>query len=389
MQSVLNADLKREFVNRGFSRRSFGRIAAMMGGGVAAMPFFNEPALAQLSRVDAPPDSVFINSNENPMGPCPEAREACANMIQYGGRYRFGEADKVRVILAQQEGLPGDHVQIFPGSSAPLHQAVLAFTFGPNFTTPTKSFVVGDPGYEAGGRAAAGIGAKVVSVPLLKDKGYAHDVKTMAAVENAGLIYICNPNNPTGTLTPKEDIEWLINNKPKGAIVMIDEAYTHISGAEFMSPAVAADKDVIILRTFSKIYGMAGLRAGAAFARPDILRKINVFSHTSMLPITAMAAAGASLQAKDLVPKRREIIANVRQDTFNFLERNRFSYVPSVSNCFMVDVKRPPREVITALAKEKVVIGRSWPSWPTHVRVTVGTAEEMKKFQAAFLKVMA
>ena len=383
MQTVLNADLKSEFLNRGFSRRSFGRIAAMVGGGVAAMPFFNEPALAQLSRVDAPADSVFINSNENPMGPCPEAREACASMIQYGGRYRFTEGDKVRTILAEQENLPKDHVQIFPGSSAPLHQAVLAFT------SPAKPFVVADPGYEAGGRAAGYIGAKVVSVPLLKDKGYAHDVRTMAAVENAGLIYICNPNNPTGTLTPKEDIEWLIANKPKGTMVMIDEAYTHISGAEFHSPAVAADKDVIILRTFSKIYGMAGLRAGAAFARPDVLQKINIFSHTSMLPITGMAAASASLEVKDLVPKRRRIIAEVRQDTFNFLEQKRFSYVPSVSNCFMVDVKRPPQGVIAGLVREKVVIGRVWKSWPTYVRVTVGTKEEMLKFQAAFAKVMA
>ena len=383
MQSVLNAELKHELVNRGFSRRSFGRIAAMVGGGFAAMPFFNEPAMAQLSRVDAPPDSVFINSNENPMGPSPEAREACAKMIEFGGRYRFGEADKVRMILAGQEGLKPDHVQIFPGSSPALHQAVLAFT------SPTRPYVVGDPGYEAGGRAAGYIGAKVVSVPLLKDKGYAHDVKAMAAVENAGLIYICNPNNPTGTLTPKEDIEWLIANKPTGSIVMIDEAYTHISGAEFHSPAVAADKDVIILRTFSKIYGMAGLRAGAALARPDLLQKLNIYSHTSMLPITGMAAASASLLSKELVPTRRKIIADVRQDTFNFLEQKRFSYVPSVSNCFMVDVKRDPRSVITGLAKEKVVIGRVWPSWPTHVRVTVGTQDEMNKFKAAFAKVMA
>ncbi|HUA59083.1 MAG TPA: pyridoxal phosphate-dependent aminotransferase [Verrucomicrobiae bacterium] len=383
MSPDLNQDLKRELINRGFSRRNFGRIATMMGAGAAALPFYNEPALAQLSRVDAPPDSVFINSNENPMGPCPEAREACANMIQYGGRYRFAEGDKVRNILAEQEGLPKDHVQIFPGSSAPLHQSVLAFC------SPDKPFVAGDPGYEAGGRAAGYINAKTVWVPLLKDKGYAHDVRAMAAVPNAGLIYVCNPNNPTGTLTPKEDLEWLIANKPKGSVIMIDEAYTHISGAEFMSPVVGAGKDVIILRTFSKIYGMAGLRAGAAFARPDILQKINIFSHTSMLPITGMAAASASLMVKDLVPKRREIIANVRQDTFNFLEKKRFSYVPSVSNCFMVDVKRDPGPVISGLAKEKVVIGRVWKSWPTHVRVTVGTKEEMQKFQAAFLKVMA
>ena len=125
-------------------------------------------------------------------------------------------------------------------------------------------------------------------VPLTKD--YAHDVKAMAAVADAGLIYVCNPNNPTGTLTPKADIEWLVANKPSGAVVMVDEAYTHIAGAPFNTDLVAADKDLIVLRTFSKIYGMAGLRAGAALARPDLIEKLAGFS-AGMMPITGMVAA--------------------------------------------------------------------------------------------------
>ncbi len=244
-----------------------------------------------------------------------------------------------------------------------------------------------DPGYEAGTRAAKFIGAKVINVPLTKS--YTHDVKAMAAASpDAGLIYICNPNNPTGTLTPQSEIEWLIANKPKGTIVMIDEAYTHLTEAPFNSHLVAADKDVVILRTFSKIYGMAGLRAGAAFARPDLQDRISGFSST-MMPITGMAAASASLEVKNLVPERRKIIAGVRNDTFTFLDKHNFKFVPSVSNCFMVDVKRPGNEIVTAMRTEKVYVGRVWQSWPNHVRVTVGTAEEMKKFQAAFLKVMA
>ena len=380
MENVLTDEQKREVLKRGFSRRNFGRFAAMMGAGAAALPFFNEPALAQLSKVNAPPDAVLINANENPLGPCPEAREAVANMIQYGGRYRYSEADKVVRLLEQQEGLKEGYVRPFPGSSGPLHQAVLAFT------SPSKPFVVGDPGYEAGARAARFIGAKVVNVPLTKT--FAHDVKAMAAVQDAGLIYICNPNNPTGTLTPQSDIEWLVANKPKGSVIMIDEAYTHLSDAPFNSAMVAADKDVIILRTFSKIYGMAGLRAGAAFARPDLMDKLSGYSST-MMPITGMAAASASLMSKNLVPERRKLIAGVRNDTFAFLDKHNFKFVPSVSNCFMVDVGRPGSQIVTAMRKENVFIGRVWPSWPNHVRVTVGTADEMKKFQAAFVKVMA
>ena len=133
---------------------------------------------------------------------------------------------------------------------------------------------------------------------------------------------------------------------------------------------------------------MAGLRAGAALARPDLQEKMNGFSQT-MMPITGMAAASASLEAKYVVPERRKLIGDVREDTLSFLEKHNFKYVPSVSNCFMVDVKRPGREIQSALVKHKVVIGRVWDAWPTYVRVTVGTKDEMAKFKDAFAKVMA
>jgi len=328
-----------------------------------------------------PPDAVKINANENPLGPCPEAAEAIHNIVQKGGRYLYEETFGFQETMAGLEGVKPDCVQPFAGSSAPLHQSVLAFT------SPTRSFVTADPGYEAGERAAKYIGAKVIAVPLTKT--YAHDVRAMAAADaNAGLIYVCNPNNPTGTLTPRADIEWLLENKPKGSILLVDEAYIHIAGAPMCSDLVAKDKDVIVLRTFSKIYGMAGLRAGAAIARPDLLQKISPFS-AGALPVTGMAGAAASLKSKSLVPERRKIIAGVRTDVLAFLDKHNFKYVPSVSNKFMVDVKRPGNEVIEAMRKEKVYIGRVWPSWPTYVRVSVGTQDEMNKFKTAFLKVMS
>jgi histidinol-phosphate aminotransferase len=382
MKNVLTEKQQEEFLSRGFSRRNFGRIATMITAG-AALPFYNEPALAQLSRVDAPADSVFINSNENPLGPSQAAREAAIAMVAQGGRYLFAESGKVRTLLAQQEGVSEESVNIYPGSSNPLTWAVLAFC------SPAKPYVVADPGYEAGARAAAFVGAKSIAVPLTKT--YAHDVKAMvAASADSGLIYICNPNNPTGTLTPQADIEWLVANKPKGTIVMIDEAYTHITPtAPFNTSMVAAGKDVVILRTFSKIYGMAGLRAGAAIGRPDLLAKIYNYSQNGMLPITSMAAALASLKDKNLVPDRRKKIGAVREDVLSFLDQHNFKFVPSVSNCFMVDVKRPGGEVAAAMAKQKVVIGRTWRIWPNYVRVTVGTQDEMDKFKDVFLKVMA
>src|SRR5262249_25535902 len=149
-------------------------------------------------------------------------------VVKNGGRYLYEETFSFQETLAEQEGLKPKYVQPFAGSSAPLHQAVLAFT------SPTKPFVTADPGYEAGERAAKFIGAEVIRIPLTSD--YKHDVKKMAAASaNAGVIYICNPNNPTGTLTPRSEIEWLVENKPKGSIVLLDEAYTHIAGAPMCS----------------------------------------------------------------------------------------------------------------------------------------------------------
>jgi histidinol-phosphate aminotransferase len=365
------------------SRRAFSRMATLLAAG-ATLPFYNESALAQLSKTGPiPPDAVKINANENPLGPCSEAAEAIARVIAKGGRYMYEETDTFATTLAEQEGLDPEYVLPFAGSSDPLHRSVLAFT------SKDKPFVMSDPGYEAGGRAAKFIGAKVIKVPLTQT--YAHDVKAMvkaAQDHKAGMIYICNPNNPTGTITPRADIEWLINNKPEGVTVLLDEAYIHFSDEAYGSDFVAMDKDVILLRTFSKLYGMAGLRAGAAMGRPDLIARLRNYS-AGALPVTGMVAATASLAVKNLVPERRKIVKDIREDVFAFLQKNNITFIPSVSNCFMLDAKMPARRLINAMKKEKVYIGRVWPVWPTHARISVGTKEEMAKFKTALLKVMS
>ncbi len=386
MSSVLNQEQKADLLRRGFSRRSFGRIASVLTAG-AALPFYNEHALAQLSMVkDMPADAVKINANENPMGPSPEAADAIYNVIKKGGRYMYEDTYALAEAMGSVENLkfsykPDEsYIEVFAGSSAPLHQAVLAFC------SKDKPFVKADPGYEAGERAAKFIGAKVVNVPLRKGT-YDHDVKAMiAAAPNAGLFYICNPNNPTGTLTSRSDIEYLVNNKPAGSIVMIDEAYIHISkNAVQCSDLVAAGKDVVVLRTFSKLYGMAGLRAGAAFARPDLLQQMTPYSAGAM-PITAMVGATASIKAKNLVPERRKIMGDIREDTFSFLTSKNVEFIPSESNCFMMNVKRPGKTFYKQLADQNVYIGRVWPVWPEWVRVTIGSKDDMAKFKTAFVK---
>jgi histidinol-phosphate aminotransferase len=202
-----------------------------------------------------------------------------------------------------------------------------------------------------------------------------------------------NPNNPTGTMTPREDIVWLVKNKPAGSVVIVDEAYHHFSNDESVIDLVAQDQDVIVLRTFSKIYGMAGIRAGFAVARPDLLMKFQNVSPAgrSLASISIVSAAGAraSLQDKDLVPLRKKINSDIRSETLEFLTKKGYKIVPgSQANMFMVDVNRPGKEFQQAMMKENVAIGRSWPAMPNYVRVTVGTKQEMEKFQTAFVKCM-
>ena len=345
-----------------------------------------EPMLAraaeQAGRISAiPPGGVKINANENPLGPCPEAIEAMQSVLRAGGRYLYEDTFDLTGTLAAMEGLSPEYVMPFAGSSDPLHRTVLAFT------NPSRSFVVADPGYEAGSRAAEFSGARVVTVPLTAE--HAHDVKAMAAADPlAGVIYICNPNNPTGTLTSRADIEWLLDHKPAGSIVLLDEAYLHFSSAEPATDLVVRDRDLIVLRTFSKLYGMAGLRAGAALGRPDLLARLKPYA-AGALPATGMAGAAASLNVKTLVAERRQGMRNMRDGVFAFLTKHNIGFVPSESNCFLLDAGRPGNDFVAAMAKENVYVGRVWPSMPTHSRITIGTAEDMAKFQRALLKVLA
>lgn len=368
----------------GLTRRELGRrLAAMVAAG-ATVPFVNEFTLAQDIKAigDVPADAVLLNANENPMGPCPAAIEAVRTLAPKGGRYHFGLGDTFVDLFAAAEGIDPSYVMPFAGSSDPLHRTVLAYT------SPARPLIMADPGYEAPGFAARFVGAKVIKVPLRKD--YSHDADKMVSADpNAGVIYICNPNNPTGTVTKKADVERIVAGKPKGCIVLVDEAYIHFSTTATPATAfVTAGKDVVVLRTFSKLYGLAGLRAGVAIARPDVLEKLRGFTGLGILPATGMAAATASLRDKTLVQTRRQIVADVRGDLFAWLDKKGYSYIPSEANMVMIDVKKPAPLVVGEMMKHKVAIGRSWPTHPNHSRVTIGTKDEMATFKSAFEKVM-
>jgi histidinol-phosphate aminotransferase len=329
---------------------------------------------------------TVISMNENPLGPAPSALEAISKTAVVGNRYRGDIIQKTVSTAADLFGLKRGYVGLFPGSAGPLNLA-LASNIGPD-----RPLVHGDPSYEQGPSVADLLGVQRFAVPLTAT--HAHDLRAMlAATPKAGAYYIVNPNNPTGTVTPKADIVWLLKNKPSGSVVIVDEAYHHFSSEESSIDLVAAGEDIIVTRTFSKIYGMAGLRAGLVFARPEYFQKFREVSRfapsLASISITSAAGANAALQDKDVVPLRRKINADVRDATLEFLTKHSYAIVPgSQTNFFMVDVQRPGGEFQSAMLEENVAIGRTWPAMPTYVRVTVGTKDEMTKFQTAFVKCM-
>jgi histidinol-phosphate aminotransferase len=388
---TLKSRLAESLLERGYSRRQIAKIA--MGAG-AAIPFFNEFALAQQAQTASArpamgarpaydPEAVVITSNENPMGPCKEGLEALIKVAPMGWRYSpQGDNLEFNALLASTENVPQDHVTAYPGSSIPLAN------LSPAFTSPTRSWVMGGPGYGSG--VSRWLGNKSIKVPLRKD--YSHDVEAMIKADpNAGAFYICNPNNPTGTLTSRKDFEYILANKPKDAVLIIDEAYVHFSGPENMSTdLVKAGKDVIVLRTFSKIYGMAGLRAGAAYGRPDLLAKVAQYGGGGFMPVTATACAAASMKVgPSLMKERLDINKKNRDLAFEFLQKKGVRYINSGTNFFMMEVKgMTGMQVNAAMATKKVHIGRTWAEWPEMVRVTVGSWDEMTKFNAALDKVL-
>ena len=405
----MNSDMDK-CIQEGVSRRNFLRTLGAASAAAAAFPAVAAYGQQATASVTAPtprrgggmsdmgdmrqlsPDTVIISSNENPLGPASVALSAISTTAVMGGRYHQEESmETVKAFSSlfdlpvAERGKPG-YVGLFPGSGGPLDLALMS-NLGPD-----KPLVYADPSYEQGPRAADAMGAAKFPVKLTPT--YAHDVKAMlAAHPSPGAYYIVNPNNPTGTMTPREDIVWLLKNKPKGSVVIVDEAYFHFSNDESVIPLVMDNPDLIVTRTFSKIYGMAGLRAGVVIAHPERLAAFSKVApparSLASISITSAAAARASLQDKDLVPTRRAINSGVREETIAFLTKQGYKIIPgSQANFFMVDVNRPGREFAQTMLKEKVAIGRSWAAMPTYVRVTVGTKDEMAKFQTAFVKCM-
>ncbi|MGY2275394.1 MULTISPECIES: pyoverdine biosynthesis transaminase PtaA [Pseudomonas] len=352
------------------SRRSLLAISA-------ALPLLGRLDWAMAAPPPAKSDKVRLNYNESPYGPSGAAREAMQRGIAASGRYPYGHMYKLAGLFAQQQGIAEEQVAVFAGSMAALRYAVLAFT------TETRGLVMATPSYEVPRQAAESNKAPVKEVSL--DAEHAHDIPAMLAADpQAGMLYLCNPNNPTGTITPTEAIRHALANKPKGSVLVVDEAYIDFADAPSVVSWTKEHDDLLVLRTFSKIYGMAGARLGLAIGHPALLERLAVFGGDNVPAGTTLLGGLASLEDVKLLPQRKALNNQLRDETVAWLKGRGFTCTASQANCFMIDVKQPAEQVIEKLAAQGVLIGRVFKGWPQWVRVTVGNKQEMQRFREVF-----
>ena len=358
------------------SRRSFTQLLTAAAAAAAV------PAHV-VAREALPLTLVRLSANENPFGPSPAALASMRDAFPLACRYPDDEAEALVAEIARLHGVPASQILIGAGSGEILRVAALAFT------SPRRHLVTADPTFEALGQHARSVGAEVRAIPL--DARYAHDAARMReAARGAGLVYICNPNNPTATITPDKDVRELIAGAAPDTMVMVDEAYHHyVTSPQYKSVADlgARQPNVIALRTFSKIYGMAGMRCGYAVASADAVSRMRVHQMWDTVNVLAAVAARTSLADQRHVAEHRKLNGETRAWVVRQMNALGHDVLPSEANFVMIDVGREIRPLIQAMRGRNVHVGRVFPAMPKHLRVTIGKAEEMRRFVDAFKQV--
>lgn len=368
------------------SRRSLFGVA----GGATALALAGGPgqtaAAASARAVDpfAPsPGVAMLARNENPYGPSPAALKAITDLASSGCYYANGGEAYLRNMIAERHGLTPDHVLIGSGSTEVLNAATMelargAAGAGGHILAPALFF---DPPV----RYAEGKGAKVVRVPLAADMGIDLDAMQRAVGPETRLVHICNPNNPTGMLLPAARLKAFVAAVSPQAVVLVDEAYnelTDVPADNTLVGAVKAGDNVIVARTFSKIYGLAGLRVGYALARPDLIARMEPWSMSVGGNTAGLAAAIASYGDTAFLAMSRGRILEGRALINEAVARAGLTALPSATN--FVYVKVPDAETLRArMAAQKIVIRGPYGDWKTWSRVSTGRIEDVKRYAAA------
>ena len=380
------------------SRNSVTR-RRFMGGAAAALGYAGLRPAAGLWGLDAPSSPLHLvpqeydydsfaklSSNENPYGPSERMLEAMNGAWKYANRYGYPDGD-IQERIAEHHGVEPENILLGAGSGETLKVVALAY-LGHN------DKVIGvEPTYLTVFGVASGVDADGIMLPLLED--FSQDIPGMIEAtrknyRDVGLVYLCNPNNPTGMVVSAAETRQLLDGLPEDIPVLIDEAYHHFvddPAYETAVPYVKEGRKVIIARTFSKIYGMAGLRLGYGIAPAEMIREMRVHSTGS---VNALVKWGGVAALDDVESETwvRETTLRLRRETVAQLEAMGYDVIPSETNFFMVNTGRPAAEVRSAFRERGVLVGRDFPPMLDYLRVSVGSEEEMARFMTAWKEIM-
>ncbi|HUS19714.1 MAG TPA: aminotransferase class I/II-fold pyridoxal phosphate-dependent enzyme [Terriglobales bacterium] len=357
---------------RRFFQSSFAATAAALAAPRELLAF-TEP-----QRTPQPGGAILLNGNENAYGAWPSLIESMKDALSLAHRYPDNAYDPLTQRIAALHRVLPEQVILGCGSGEILRICAEAFT------TPELGLVTAAPTFEALGHHVRSRGHRVTQVRLNAD--HQHDVAKMteAASGQTGLIYICNPNNPTASITPRSAIESLISGLKGKELVLIDEAYHHfaLSSPEYVSfldKPFASDR-VIVARTFSKIYGLAGVRIGYAVASRDIAARMQRFALPDSLNVVGARTATAALADTDGLAFAIKRNAADRDEFLRQAKQRNIQTIPSQGNFVMVDTGRPVRQAIAHFRQNNILIGRPFPPYETHARISLGKPDEMVAF---------
>jgi histidinol-phosphate aminotransferase len=371
-------------------RRSFVRsslAAALFAPGALSLPDLAHAATRRRSAADP----IRLSSNENPLGMPEAARKAIADaIVPLGNRYPNLNGEVV-TRLAAKLGVARENVVLGNGSSEILQMVVQAMSVGGQ----NVRVVIPDPTYESVERYSAAMGAQVVKVPLRPD--HTHDLDRMRAEARGSsgpvLVFICNPNNPTGTLTPVEPVAEWIRSAPANTWFLVDEAYFEFvsdAGYRTFVPEATSRPQVIVSRTFSKIYGLAGVRLGYGVANPETIQKVDRFAAGTNINQFALVA-GLACMEDDGTFMRKSLAVNADGRTFIFrtLDQLGLEYLPTHANFVMHRINGDLTAYITRMREAGVLVGRRFPPMLTYNRVSIGLPEELQAWAGALQKLRA
>ena len=377
------------------SRRTFVSALGLGGVGLMSPPLLSgrgsEGRLAAWARDANTPERaglIRLDSNENPNGPGARALDALQAMLSEANRYPDAAEETLATAIARAHGVSPANVVLGAGSGEILRMCVEAFT------SPARHLLSAAPTFEPPAVFARLLGRPVVEVPV--DSALRLDLDAMAAQSvGAGLVFFCNPNNPTATVHGEMAVKSFIGRIRRTSpetVILVDEAYhEYVDDRTYATsiPMAVADQNVIVSRTFSKVFGMAGLRAGYAIAHADTARRLQgwrIGSGTSILALaTATATVSDHAHIVDEQRKNREAKAYTRA----FFEGAGYTVGPSDTNFLMIDLRRDPQPVRVACRANGIAVGRPFPPLDTWLRVSIGTMDEMRQASEVLRKVLA